>query len=125
MASFLEGQLAKAIASGFKGKLLKGTVERRGSSGVDEYGDPVPSASSVFAIEGFLEGYSAFIRAQAGIPESDSKLTIIAGLSRPSFQPRAEDVVRISGKTFNLIRLTNTDPAIATYECQVSQVDNG
>ena len=81
MVSFLENKLRNAIAAGFKGKLLIGSIKRTVSSSVDEYGDPIPGTPEVFRVEGFVDNYSDIYRAQAGIPETDSKVVIILGNS--------------------------------------------
>lgn len=123
MASFLEGSLQRAIAQGFKGRLLKGTLTRSSGSGLDEFGDVVPGNSTTYTFEGFVDQFSAFVRAQAGIPDTDAKITIIAGSLKPFVNPRQDDHLTLRGDTYNVVRLINQDPALATFELQATKLD--
>jgi hypothetical protein len=115
MASLLESQLRKAIAKGFKGKLLKGTLWRSGATTVNTLGDDVPATPQTFSFEGFREDYSQFYRAQTGIPDTDCKVVIIAGLCATT--PSKDDKLQLRGQWFQ-IRRVRGDPAGATHECQ-------
>lgn len=115
MASFLEGQLRNAIANGFKGKLLVGTLTRMVRGGVDEYGDPI-STPNEFRVEGFVDQYSDAYKAQAGIPAQDVKIILIAGNS--ATQPQKEDNISFAGYPTYQVREVKTDPAKATWELQ-------
>lgn len=114
MAGLLDGQLAAAIAKGFRGKLIAGTLRKITATGRDANGDPVTTATD-YACEGFREDYSAYYRTQAGIPESDCKITLIAGLV--DVAPTTDDKIKISGSWFQVRKVT-TDPASAAYVCQ-------
>lgn len=122
MASFLDKQLQKAIASGFKGKLLKGTITRTSGEAVDEYGDVIPGDSASFSFEGFVDGFSAYTRAQAGIPDTDAKVCIIAGSLKPFTYPKGGDRIVIQGRTFNAVKPWATDPAEALFEVQATEI---
>ncbi|QIG75284.1 hypothetical protein EVC29_055 [Rhizobium phage RHph_Y52] len=114
MASPLEGQIAKAIAKGFKGKLLKGVLTRNVPGGtLDSYGDPVGSSTQTFSFEGFAENFTAFYRANAGIPDGDVSILFIA--QTLSTVPTKDDRVTLRGVTYQLRQLVEADPAGATY----------
>jgi hypothetical protein len=119
MASFLESQLRNAIAKGFKGRLLTGTLTRIINGGVDEYGDP-STTTQTFRVEGFVDAYSDAYRAQAGIPETDSKITLIAGNS--AVEPIKLDRIQFTNWPLFEVRVVKTDPAKATFECQSYEV---
>lgn len=120
MASFLEGQLRNAIAKGFRGKLRVGTLTRMIPGSVDEYGDPV-STPTEFRVEGFVDTYSDFYRAQAGIPQNDVKIVLIAGNS--ATEPKKEDEISFAGYPTYQVREIKTDPAFATWELQSFSVE--
>lgn len=120
MASFLESQLRNAIAKGFKGKLPVGTLTRMVSTGVDENNDPVQTPVE-FRVQGFVDDYSAFYRASAGIPDGDSKVTLIAGNS--ATEPLKMDNIQFPNWPLFQVREVRTDPAKATFECQSFEVE--
>lgn len=114
MSSFLDGQMAKAIAAGFNGKLLSGTLRKIVTSGLDGHGDPITTTTD-YPTQGTIDSYSALIKAQAGIPSTDVKILLIAGLT--GAEPLIADRVQLRGQWFQ-IRNVSPDPALATYECQ-------
>lgn len=123
MVSFLEGQLRNAIAKGFNGKLLTGNLSRPGAAtGVDEYGDPIYTVPFEIPVQGFVDEYNDAYRATAGIPETDSKVCLIAGLM--STDPQKDDKLKFPGFPLFQIRKIKTDPAIAMWECQSYKVDD-
>src|SRR5690349_4145400 len=113
MASLLEGQIAKAIYAGFKGKLLKGVLTRSSGGTLDAYGDPIAPTTTTFAFEGFAENFTAFYRNQAGIPDGDVSVLILAQSIKTV--PTKDDRVTIRGKTYQLRKQVEVDPANATY----------
>lgn len=123
MASPLEGQIAKAIAQGFKGRLLKGTLRKMvaaESTDLDANGDPVDVGPEDFACEGFTDNYSAYTRLAAGIPDTDLKVCILAGSI--SVEPEIGDHVRFRNAgvwgPWHRVRQRATDPATALWELQ-------
>lgn len=117
MASPLEGQIAKAIYNGFKGRLLKGTLTRSvASGGLDEYGDPVTVTPQSYGCEGIVENFSAFYRAQAGIPDTDVSILILA--QSIATVPTKDDTVTFRGATYQIREVLDIDPANATYRLQ-------
>jgi len=69
MVSLLERRLKRIVAKAFKGKLTKGTLRRPGATAVDDNGDEIPGQAATYAIgECIRESFSAYYRAQAGIP---------------------------------------------------------
>lgn len=118
----LDGDIAKAIFAGFKGKLLAGEVRRESAAGgLDEHGDPVAVAVSYTAMEGFTDEYSDFYRAQLNIPDTDLKVNIFAQ-SAPGFEPTKDDKVRFGSKWYQL-RKIKVDPAGALWECQAFEIE--
>lgn len=126
MASFLEGSLRNAIAQGFKGKLKRGTLSRpSANSGLDEYGDPLPSTNACYPFEGFVDSFTLYSRSQAGIPDTDSRISIIGGSLPNGIVPRQDDKITIGGQRFNTVRLITVDPASALYEIQATELRDG
>ena len=126
MPSFLEGPLRNAVAAGFRGKLKKGMLRRDVfAAGVDEYGDPRPSSTVSYPFEGFVDTYSAFVRAQAGIPDTDAKVCILGANLPKGVVPRQGDRITLGGQRFQAVRLTNVDPAGALYEVQSTELQDG
>lgn len=110
----LDGQIKKAIAAGFKGKLLKGSLVRQvRSSTKDEYGDPVSTTPTTFKFEGLRENWSSFFRTSVGINDTDVGILIIAGSTNT--QPQKDDVITLSGKEMVVRKIAEIDPAGATY----------
>lgn len=113
----LDGDIAKQIFAGFKGKLLKGTLRvETESMGNDEYGDPLATTITTHAMEGFTDEYSAFFRAQSGIPDTDLKVCIFAQ-SMPGMTPAKDDKAKFRNQWYQ-IRKVDVDPADALYICQ-------
>lgn len=126
MAGLLDGQLASAIYAGFKNKLLKGALRRASPiGGVNDLGDPVAVNVQTWAMQGFTDQYSAYYRAQAGIPDTDLKVCIF-GKGLPSgIRPRKDDQVSFTQAgitTWYQLRAIGVDPANALYECQAFQI---
>lgn len=122
MAGLLTGKIAKAIFKGFKGKLLKGTLRHDvPSSTLDANGDPASSTRTTFSVEGFTDEYSAFYRAQAGIPETDLKVNIFAESITPRTTPTKDGRVTFGGVWYRL-RKVKVDPAGALFVCQSFEI---
>lgn len=121
MVSFLDPtQMRAAIAAGFKGKLLSGVLTRQVSGGVDEYGDPVPGTPATFNVEGLVSEYSDYYKAQAGIPETDVQIILIAGNCETD--PLKDDEIQFPNFGSYKVRKVMTDPAKAHYKCQSFKV---
>lgn len=121
MVSFLDqSQLRAKIAKGFKGKLLDGTLTRNAGTTTDEYGDPVSGTPQTFKVHGCVDSYSVFYRSQAGIPEDDFKIILIAGLCETA--PLKEDNIEFPNYPKFQVRVVDTDAALAHYECQSFEV---
>lgn len=131
----LDGQLAQSIYDGFKGKLLSGRFYQHAvadSGGLDERGDPLfsqPDDPDGVACEGFIDLYSAFTRAQAGIPETDLKVCLF-GRSMPSVTPAANNLFEVTGPSGSIylgrwfqVRKQGIDPAGALWELQSFEVE--
>lgn len=114
----LDDQIKAAIAKGFNGKLLAGTLRKTTTTGRDQYGDPVTTTTD-YPCQGFVDDYSAVTRMAAGIPATDSRVTLIAGLC--AAEPTIGDKVQFSGQWWQA-RAVGRDPANATYECQSYKV---
>jgi hypothetical protein len=126
MPSILAGSLRKQIASGFKGRLLRGTIRRdTASGGLNSLGDPAAVTTQTFTFEGIREDFSAIYRERAGIPDEDVKILMIAGLIKPATDPRKDDYVNLpdpfNGNTARWHRVRKvlaTDPATASHQLQ-------
>lgn len=115
--ALLDGQIRAAIASGFNGRLLSGTVTRTiPGGGLDANGDPIAPTTATFATQGFVEKFSAFYRSQAGIPDTDVKITLIGGLT--GVEPIKDDRVTLRGVTYQIRAILEIDPAQASYTLQ-------
>jgi len=117
VAGLLEGEIAKRVYAGFKGKLLSGTLRRVSpdeSGGLDEFGDPSSQSVATWTCQGFLDEYSEFIRAQAGIPDTDLKINIFAASLPSGVRPLQGDQVQFRGTWYQL-RNADTDPAQALW----------
>ena len=125
----LDGQLAKAIYAGFKGRLLKGRLYRTEtgeSAGLDELGDEVAPSLVSYGLEGFDDNYSAFYRATAGIPDTDVKVCIFAASLPAGIRPTKDDrvvLIRAGAERWFQLRADATDPAEALWECQAYEID--
>lgn len=114
----LDGDIADAIASGFDGLLLAGTLTKTTVTGRDGYGDAVTTTAQ-YPVQGFLEAYGALMIVAAGIPATDVKMTLIAGLC--GAVPAMQDKVSLGGTVYQL-RNVAIDPAGATYTCQAFRI---
>jgi hypothetical protein len=116
----LDGQLASAIYAGFKGKLLIGSFRQAtvpASGALDSYGDPIDAGYVDTPCQGFADEYSAFYRAQAGIPDDSVKVCIFAK-SMPGITPAKDDKVKLTQAgvaTWYQVRSVATDPATALW----------
>ena len=113
MASLLDSAIRNAVAKGFKGKLLVGTLRRETATTVDASGDDGPAVVETFPFEGIRDLFSAFYAAQAGIPVTDAKVLIIAGSC--STDPRKDDKLLLRGQWMQVRQIMSVDPANATY----------
>jgi len=119
--SLLQSRIRLAIASGFKEKLLIGTLSRVTDSGVDAFGDPVVGAAVNYRCEGFIDQYSDAYRVAAGIPETDAKVVLILG--NTEVEPQKNDSVNFPNfGTYKLRGSIKIDPARASAECQAFRV---
>jgi hypothetical protein len=120
----LTGQIADEIFKGFKGKLLTGTLMRdTPSTTLDELGDPVSVTTQSWKCEGFVDNYSAYTKAVAGIPSTDSNVSIFARSLPANVRPQKDDrVIMTNGVTASHWELRNAqvDPAGALWQCQAS-----
>ena len=114
MASLLD-KIPKQIFAGFKGKLLAGVL-RRPAPGplLDDYGDPTTTVVTTYNCQGFVDNFSVFYLAQAGIPLTDIKWNIFAASLTGSLVPQKDDQVQFREQWYQ-IRTVNTDPAQALW----------
>jgi len=117
VTSFLD-TIRSQIGLGFSGRLRDGTLRRfsnAASAGLDAKGDPNAPGSTDFTFEGFRDEFSAYAKATAGIPETDSKIVIIA--ASLATDPQDQDFLFIEGLWWR-VRRVSTDPATAAWACQ-------
>ena len=122
MVSILESEIKKQVASGFKGALLKGSLRRVASTAVDAFGDPIPGAVTIFPFEGIRDTFTAKYAAEAGIPVTDVKILIIAGLI--TTDPIKDDKVLIRGQWHQVREIRERDPANATHVLQCFEIED-
>lgn len=113
MASLLENQIRKTVASAFKGKLLKGVLRRYTSDGMDANGDPLPGTKKDYPFEGIRDSFRAEYAVAAGIPTTDAKILIIGG--SVAVVPQKDDWVQLRGQWNKVRKVVEIDPANATY----------
>ena len=124
MVSLLERRLKRIVAKAFKGKLTKGTLRRPGATAVDDNGDEIPGQAATYAIgECIRESFSAYYRAQAGIPETDISVLVLLGtVSTP---PRKDDQIFLKtpwNKWHQVRKILEVDPAGASAKYQVYEI---
>lgn len=125
MASPLEAQIKKQVASAFRGKLLSGTLRRVESSSLDANGDLIPGAPSEYRFEGIRDSYSAFYRGQAGIPAQDVRFLVLLGSVSPATTPMQGDQIKLANTGWHQIReIPEIDPAGATANCQCYVIED-
>jgi hypothetical protein len=123
--ALLDGDLANSIYQGFKDKLLVGEVRRKAaatSGGQDAHGDPIDLDDEVWDVQGFIDTFSRFTRAQAGIPSSIVKVCVFAQ-SAPDWAPRKDDLVRLGARWTRLAGgPLDIDPAGALWTLDAEEV---
>lgn len=126
----LDGNLPASIYQGFRGKLLGGVIRQAvAAADLDAAGDPETVAPKITKIEGFTENYSAFTRAQAGIPATDLKLNIFSA-SAPGIVPAEGNQARLdrkaAGRTisqwYQVRGPVEIDPAGVLWVCQSFEI---
>lgn len=118
MSSFLP-VIRKAIAQGFKGRLLVGKVRRR-TTILNDYNDTETLSYADYAFDGHREDFDAQYRALAQIPAQDVKILVILGST--TIMPTQDDLVQIGGAWHKVRRVMQVDPASATAMLQAFQV---
>lgn len=113
MASLLESQIRKTVASAFHGRLLTGTLRHVSVASLDAFGDPVPGTVTTSTFDGIVDSFSAEFATAAGIPVTDARILIIAGSL--STTPVKDDQVKIRDQWFQLRQEVQRDPALATH----------
>jgi len=113
MASPLENFIRDEVHKGFQGKLLVGTYRYpTGGSSLNAKGDISNEMYLTTTCNGIVEKYSDFIRATAGIPDSDVKVLIIQ--KSLSVTPQKDHQVKFRDIWYQL-RSVEKDPANATW----------
>lgn len=120
MASLLESQIKKLIGQGFKGQLLKGALRRETTTTVDAKGEEGTPVVTTYPFEGIRDTFDRRYATQAGIPETDIKILIIA--DSISVMPRAGDLIQLRGLWNKVRAVIAVDPAGASYTLQAHEV---
>lgn len=132
--SLLDGSLAQSIYDAFKGQLLTGKLRKHAipsSGALDRAGDPIdPPAPTDYDFEGFIDQFSAFTRAQAGIPDTDLKLCFFGKSLPAGLKPEKDDIAQITGPAGSIyygkwyqVRNGAIDPAGALWESQAFEIE--
>ncbi len=125
MATVLD-TIAPLIAAGFKGKLSSGTLRRQVWTATSPNGDPSTPSIETFPFEGIQDNFNAAFAAAAGIPVTDVRVLIIAGLC--ATDPRQDDqlfirpVNAVAGNWVQVREILKIDPAVASYELQCFKI---
>jgi hypothetical protein len=129
MPSILEGSLRSQIAKAFKGRLIKGTLRRTSSTGLDSAGDPDGSPTVLdYAFEGIREAFSLHLKATTGIPADDVSILVLQGTLTPatSISRSDEGGAIYLGAPWNkwhrIRTLLEIDPAGATARLQCFEI---
>lgn len=115
----LDGQLQAVFGSVFKPLLLDGKIEK--IELVDDGYGGYSEAPTEADIKVMVEGYSAFTRAQAGIPDKDVKLIILQ--HQVTISPDLDSKVRVLAQgevveqLFSIQKIEK-DPAQASWTVQ-------
>ena len=120
MVSPLLTLVANQIAAGFNGVLLPGTL-RRTTPGttLNSLGDPTSTTVTTYVCQGIVDTYDKKYRVQAGIPDTDVKLLLIAGLV--DVAPIIGDEIKFRDQWYRAVSVA-LDPANATYTMQASAI---
>ena len=110
--SFLD-TIRTEIQRGFAGKLRKCTLMRMVSSQQDDLGDAAGTVKKTWQFDGMRDSFNAAFAVQAGIPNTDVRILIIAGSL--AVEPRIDDKIQCEGRWFQLRQRVDVDPATATY----------
>lgn len=122
----LDGDIAKKIYQGFKGKLLKGRLRKISrEGGLDGNGDPYAEVPVYHSMEGYVDLFSEFFKREAGIPDSDLKVCVF-GQSIPGIDVKKDDKIRfkyLGRQRWFQVRIPRIDPAGALWECQAFEIE--
>ena len=91
-------------------------MTRNSGISLDEHGDSITTPQE-FVVEGFHDNFDEKYRNQAGIPETDSVVTLILGNCQ--VDPIKDDLITLPGYKPFKVRSVKTDPAKASAQCQV------
>ncbi len=127
MASLLESFVRKAIAQGFKGRLLTGVLWRQVPTSVDSSGDPTGGTPETYSVQGIRDSFNKAFAATAGIPTDDVRILLISGLILPVTTPVVDDMIRMRDATgvqkWHKVRAVLTvDPANAHIVLQCFEI---
>jgi hypothetical protein len=100
------------------------------SGALDKGGDPIdPPAPDDHDAQGFIDRYSEFTQAQAGIPRDDLKLCLFGKSLPDGVAPEKDDICQVTGPAGSIfagrwfqIRERAIDPAGALWECQSFEI---
>lgn len=126
MTSLLEGALKAKIARSFKGKLTLGSIRRETATTVDNLGNDVPSTPSTFTFEGIREDFSAYYKANAGIPDTDVSILVLLGSVKPVTTPVSSDKIYLQApwnKWYQVRKVLSIDPAGASAKLQAYEIE--
>lgn len=118
----LDGQIANELFRGFKGKLLKGTLQRNVYQDINDLnGDRIPHSKATYSFEGFDASYNQYEKLKYNIPESDCKIVIFT--KSITTTPVKDDYIYIRSRWVQL-RAVRQDVAQALYVCQAFDIED-
>ena len=106
----------KSVTKSLKGRLACGVLTRSVATTVNDFGDPSITEKQTFPFEGLRSDFSALYRAQAGIPDTDVQILILAGTLKTT--PQKDDVLELGGRRYRTRKIITVDPAGATFTLQ-------
>lgn len=124
--ALLDGDIAKQIYQGFKGKLSKGKLRKiTREGGLDDNGDPYAEVPVYYSVEGFVDMYTEFYMKENGVPDTDLKVCVF-GQSIPGIDIGKDDKIRmkyLGRQQWFQVRKPRIDPAGALWECQAFKIE--
>jgi len=125
--------MARDIDRAFKGRLRTGVIVRNVAGALDGHGRPSGAVPIGAAVRCFVDDFSQFYKASAGINATDMRVNLF-GASIEGLQPRKDDRVRIDYPAANglparsqwyQLRGATVDPANALWQCTAYEIQTG
>ncbi len=115
--------MAKEIATAFKGELVAGTLTKNvpGTRTAGMLTGGTNPTTTVHAFEGFIEIETDARIADTLATQVGEIVAILGASISPAEVPTSGDKVNIEGRDFEIIKIIERDPAAALFRCAVKQ----